>query len=271
MKDLTKFKNWLLLCDLSKNTISAYMERLTTFFNHYEEFNQENMDEFLISILNKNLAKSTFNGYRNAFIKYGKFIKSDIEFPKNKIPNKELRPYIKEEQLEELIKKMHWMVKEPDKYKALCSLMFYSGLRIEEVVKLKRKDINLEEKTVFVKESKGKESRICPITKETVTLLKIYYLVDTENINAFNTNSSSVRQRFNRIGKLMNYDFPFHPHTLRHSACHFWLKHTNNNYHVVQKIMGHKDIQTIILYSKITNSEAMEIIKDALKKKKENN
>ena len=268
MNDLTKFKNWLLLCDLSKNTISVYMERLTTFFQQYEEFNQENIDAFLISVLEKNLAKSTFNGYRNAFIKYGRFIKSDIEFPKNKIPNKELRPYIKEEQLEEMIEKMHWMVSEPDKYKALCSLMFYSGLRIEEVMRLKRKDIKFDELTVFVKESKGKESRVCPITKETVTLLKVYYLVDREDINAFNTNSASVRQCLYRIGKQLGYDFSLHPHTFRHSACHFWLKHTNNNYHVVQKIMGHKDIQTIILYSKITNSEAMEIIKDVLKKRR---
>lgn len=269
MKKIEKFENWLRLCDLSSNTVSAYMLRLEIFFKQYTELTQDNMEEFLISILNNESSKSTFNGYRNALLKYSRFIKADLDFPKNKTPNKELRPYIKEELLNEMIEKMHWMTNSPDKYKALFSLMFYSGLRIEEVMRLKRSDINFGDKTVFVKEAKGKQSRVCPIIEDTVSLLKVYYLMEEEGESAFNANSSSVRQVMRRIGEQMSLDFSFHPHTLRHSTCHFWLKHTNNNYHVCQQIMGHKDIQTIILYSKVSNAEAMEVIKDILKRRKQ--
>jgi len=127
---------------------------------------------------------------------------------------------------------------------------------------------NLDEKTVLVRESKSKKSRVCPFTNNVSTLLRVYFLRERELTNAFNTTDSATRQTIAKIGNMLGYNYTLHPHTFRHSACHYWLKETNNNFNVVQQILGHSDIATTMLYAKISNTEAIEVVQSILKRKK---
>jgi len=268
MRNLDEFNNWLTLNKETNNTIKTYFNKVKTFFNFNEEFNQESVESYLLSRLNNGVSKATFNVDLNALKSYSEFSNIEINFPKNKTPDKKLQPYLKENDLHEIINKIKFMVGNHEKYSAILSLMFYSGLRIEEIVNLKRTDINMVDESVLVRESKSKQARICPFTNTTISLMKIYFLREREISNAFNTTDGAVRQVVAKIGKMMGYNFQLHPHTFRHSACHFWLKETNNNFNVVQQILGHSDMAITMMYAKISNSEAMEVVQSILKRKK---
>lgn len=47
----------------------------------------------------------------------------------------------------------------PGKYKLIASLLFGSGLRINEALRLRIKDINFENKTIFIFRGKGAKDR----------------------------------------------------------------------------------------------------------------
>ena len=162
---------------------------------------------------------------------------------------------------------MKQIVEKYEKYQAISSLLFYTGLRLEELVNLKRSDINLEERIVTVRNTKGKMDKVCPFTKDTTKLIKIYFLREREISNAFNITSASVYQTIVKIGDMLGYEFTLHPHIFRHSAGHYWLKETNNNLVVVQKILGHSDVKTTMLYLQLSNIEAIETVQEILKRK----
>jgi len=59
----------------------------------------------------------------------------------------------------EEIKNIIDVIRNP-KYKLIISLAYGAGLRISEVANLKVKDVNLEELTIHLKNTKGKKNRI---------------------------------------------------------------------------------------------------------------
>lgn len=265
--NLQNFKNWLMVNRDSKNTVETYLQQMILFFKSFQEFNQETIDNYLLERLDKRVAKATWNLDISALRAYAEFFKIEITFPKNKIPNQDIPPHLEEKELEEIFKKLKYIVNQNDKYQAILSVLFYSGLRIKELENLKRSDFNFENNTVTLRNTKGKVDRVVPfdIPKKSV---ENFFLRNREQKNAFDITEDSVRQILTRIGREMGLNFNLHPHTFRHSCARYLLKISNNDYRTVQEIMGHADIKTTMLYTKITNEEAIEKLQNIFKRRK---
>jgi len=144
------------------------------------------------------------------------------------------------------------------KHKLLLSLSYGSGLRVSEAVNLRTRDIDLNELTIHLKGSKGKKDRITIIPKG----LKKALLRQTVNKNGDgfifkNGRGSKLTTRtaqkvfanaLKKAGIKKRATF----HSLRHSfATHLLENGVDIRY--VQELLGHANIRTTQVYTKVTN------------------
>jgi integrase len=71
---------------------------------------------------------------------------------------------------------------------------------------------------------------------------------------------NAFKEIYKKIGLTEEYFFKHAIHCLRHVAAHYWLKRTGMNYVAVAKIVGWKDIQTLIqCYGEFTDEQIFNI------------
>ena len=135
--------------------------------------------------------------------------------------------------------------------------MFYSsGLRLQELIDLKREDIDFYRCVINVKKGKGKKDRITLLSNFIKDdLLKYYskyefrskYLF--EGRNSIKYSKKSVQKILDRFGKKVGIKIT--PHILRHSfATHLLEAGTDIRY--IQKLLGHSDLKTTEIYTHVS-------------------
>ena len=154
-------------------------------------------------------------------------------------------------------------VKKPTKMRdgVMLELLYSSGLRVSELVSLKLEDLHLEAGFLKVL-GKGSKERIVPVNMRAIGKLKIYLnqqrpeiLKKKQSSYLFVTGRGKpmTRQRFwqtiKALGRKIGVEIS--PHTLRHSfATH--LLEGGADLRSVQKMLGHSDISTTQIYTKVT-------------------
>ncbi|MDO9510088.1 MAG: tyrosine-type recombinase/integrase [Candidatus Magasanikbacteria bacterium] len=256
---LKKFIDELRLRNYSPKTIKSYSACIVDFFHSkqsdFESFDPDFVKQFLLAKKDKGMSSQTINQnlqainffYRDVLKKY---VKIDIKFAKT--PNK-LPIVLSRDEIEQIINSI-----KNQKHKLLISLSYASGLRVSETVNLKIKDLNLEELTIHIKNAKGAKDRLTIFPKK----LKI----ETQSL-IFGKNSDEYVFASERGGKLtertaqkifenalkktnIKKDATFH--SLRHSfATHLLENGIDVRY--IQELLGHQNIKTTQLYTKVTN------------------
>lgn len=159
---------------------------------------------------------------------------------------------------EEEVLKLFTMVYDP-KHKMMIKLMFYCGLRVSEMLRLKRADIDLKEQLLRVISGKGGKDRLIPIPKPLIHDLKRYlneyFMVDKENL--FETTPDNTRKMMQKLSK--RFGKKVHPHMLRHSYATYVLEKTNN-LELVRDLLGHSDIKITQIYTHMTTQSKKENI-----------
>lgn len=144
---------------------------------------------------------------------------------------------------------------------AMVELLYSSGLRVSELINLKMEDINFEAGFTRVL-GKGSKERIVPVNQRAIERIKIYLkefrklLVKRRHSDYLFITGRGMpmtRQRFwqtiRGYGKKIGLDIS--PHTLRHSfATH--LLEGGADLRSLQKMLGHADISTTQIYTKVT-------------------
>jgi len=263
MDNLNKFKEWLILNRSSEYTVKTYHNKMKTFFNCYPEFNQETVNKFLQDKIEKKLKPNTINLFIYTFKTYAEFSNVKIDFPKPKKVKETIKPYITEQELNDICVKLNIVTNNADKWSLILKVLFYTGMRLKEIVNLKRENINFDKQIILVKDTKNGEERLIPFSDKLKELLENYFNCEPEIDNAFNITRAIVTYICNTVQD--NFNIKFHPHLLRHSACHYFLKLLNNRYDAVQKIMGHKNVEQTIAYSLLTQDEIINLTHNAFK------
>lgn len=144
--------------------------------------------------------------------------------------------------------------------RAMLELMYAAGLRVSELVSLKRTDLDLLAGLV-VCHGKGSKERRVPIGKSAIHWMQRYTSVQAAY------SKSGTTSLFTNRGKQMTRHFVWamikryaqqvglesiSPHTLRHSfATHLLQRGADSR--SVQALLGHSDISTTQIYTHITD------------------
>ncbi|MFC1613539.1 tyrosine-type recombinase/integrase, partial [Patescibacteria group bacterium] len=150
------------------------------------------------------------------------------------------------------------------KHRIMIELSYGAGLRISEVINLKIKDISLEELTIHIKDAKGKKDRITILPKK--LKLDIQNLMAGKNKNEFLFESNrggklsarTAQKIFEEAFKKSNIQKDATFHSLRHSfATHLLENGVDVRY--IQELLGHNNIRTTQIYTKVTNNSVRNI------------
>ncbi|MHB8853119.1 MAG: tyrosine-type recombinase/integrase [Ignavibacteriaceae bacterium] len=150
---------------------------------------------------------------------------------------------------------------------------FYTGMRLNEIVNLKWKNVNLTTRTITVGDeefvTKGKNQRFIPISDEALQIFlkiqksiftnkKIYEYVFCKN-NGDKFTGDYFSKRFKRACNAAGMDKGIHFHSLRHSFASNLAQQSVSLY-VIKELLGHSSISTTEIYSHLNLDTLREAI-----------
>ena len=141
----------------------------------------------------------------------------------------------------------------------IVKFAYQTGARQGEILKLKRDDIDFNNKTCTFKDTKNEEDRTIPLADETLTLLKKHLF----GANVFMTNGSRLRKWFRvacRKAKIKDFRF----HDLRACFCTKALL-SGMSIAEVSSISGHKDWSQLKRYTRIKPADLLVKINNVVK------
>lgn len=71
----------------------------------------------------------------------------------------------------------------------------------------------------------------------------------------------AVRKIITRAGQMAGFDFPVHPHMLRH-ATGYKLANDGHDTRAIQQYLGHKNIEHTVRYTELSSSRFRDFCKD---------
>lgn len=155
--------------------------------------------------------------------------------------------------------------------KTILELIYSSGLRVSEIINLRLNDINFEAGFITVK-GKGSKERVVPINERAMDLIKKYIKElrpsllrnkTTPNLIIARGGKPMTRQRVWQLIKMYSRGLSteISPHTLRHCFASHLLE-GGADLRALQKMLGHADISTTQIYTKVTSDRLKKIHKE---------
>ena len=277
----------------SKLTIRDYAHYLYVFSQWYKERPISDLDlstvrKYRVYLAHKadnkglTLKRVTQNYYviaLRSFLRY--LIKNDIptlEPSKIDLPKTESRSlkFLEREQIERLVTSIDTSKEEGLRDRAILEVLFSTGLRVSELVKLNHAQINLERREFGVI-GKGGKGRIVFVSDRAAFWIERYIKERTDryrplfiryagtvneedNGEKMRLTARSVERIVKKYVKATRLPVDATVHTLRHSFATDLL--TNGaDIRSVQEMLGHKNIATTQIYTHITNKQLREVHK----------
>ena len=214
-----------------------------------------------------------------SFLKY--LIRKDLKVvspDKIDLPKVESRSlkFLDRDQLERLLAQPNVSGEQGLRNKALMELLFSTGLRVSELCKLNRDQVNLERKEFGVI-GKGQRPRVVFISDRAALWLERYLTErtdgspalfiryrgnqePTENSEKLRLTPRSVQRMVEKYVRKARLPVKASPHTLRHSFATDLLIN-GADLRAVQELLGHKNVATTQIYTHVTNSRLRDVHK----------
>jgi len=154
--------------------------------------------------------------------------------------------------------------------RAMLEVMYGSGLRVSELVKLRRDEINLEHGVVRLI-GKGSKERMVPTGEAAIDAVREWLrhgrpeLATAESADwvfLSRRGASMTRQNFwsliKRRAREVGISASLSPHTLRHAFATHLLEH-GADLRVVQSLLGHSDLSTTQIYTHVARARLKEV------------
>ncbi len=272
---LKRFLNYCLTeKGLSLNSVKSYENDLKGFLRYLEEekaslFHCEKKDilQYLLNLKEKGYSNSSLARILSSLKQFFRFLVFEFKIdrdPTEGIKSPKLWVRLPKALNIEDVKKLLSVILESKYFLrdiTMLELMYASGLRVSELVGLKIRDINFEAGFVRVK-GKGEKERVVPIARRSLERIKRYMtelrpklLKNKASDYLFLNNRGEplTRQRFwqnlKKMGALAGVSVS--PHMIRHSfATH--LLEGGADLRSLQKMLGHSDISTTQIYTKVS-------------------
>lgn len=266
---------------LSLNTVESYCRDVARFFssNTFQVQEEPNIDEMVQGVTRKNIhdhivalydlgldarsiarVVSSIKTFFNFLLKEG-FVKDDpsihVKSPKFK---KILPSVLTVDEVDKLFSSIDVSKWEGIRDRAMLELMYASGLRVSELISLKKESINIQEGFLVVHSGKGGKDRLTLIGSSAKEWINKYLeisldkLIVTEFLFITKRAKSFTRQgvwlKLKEYAQKTGINKPVYPHILRHSfATH--LLEGGADLRAIQALLGHSSITTTEVYTHV--------------------
>lgn len=271
----------------SANTVSSYMRDIHQYAAAMEEKGvdltdavTEDVSEYTASLTRQGKSPATVTRSVASIKSFYQYLLGQGVVDQN--PAKGVTPAKVERKLPQVLtgKEVELFLEQPDctdlkgyRDRAMLELLYATGIRVSELIDLDVDDLNLPG-SVLKCYSKGRE-RMIPLYPAAVRALSEYVhnirpqLVDSVDETALFVNMSGERMSRQGFWKLIKYyqekagiQKDITPHTLRHSfAAH--LLENGADLRSIQEMLGHADISSTQIYSKLLNQKIKDVYKKA--------
>ncbi len=150
------------------------------------------------------------------------------------------------------------------KHRAVLALIYSSGLRIGELLKLKLSQIDVDRRQIFVVQSKGRKDRYVVMADSFIPLLFNYLntykpgIFFVEGPEGKPYSGSGVRSFLKDSCRRAKIYKRVTPHTLRHSYATHMLENGIGLRHI-QELLGHSKPETTMIYTHVAQKDLMQI------------
>lgn len=256
---IKKLEVELKLRNYSAKTIKSYLYEIKKFLEYSKNkgLNEEVVKEYILQKLKNKNPFSVSHSISIISFFFEKILKQKINIPKPK-RNKTLPNILTIKEIKDMLD-----ITSNIKHKLIIKLLYGCGLRVSEIVNLKKEDVNLEEKLIKIKLAKGKKDRFVKIPDSLLNELKNYCELTSEEI-LFPSNrggkltTATIQAIVENSARRAKIKKRVYPHLLRHSfATH--LLEQGTDLRIIQKLLGHSDIKTTQIYTQISQASIKNI------------
>jgi len=250
-----KVSNEAKLRGYSDKTISNYLYNIGRFLKSGIEFK-----DYLLRLIDSKKSANTIRSVGFAIKFYYKVMGED-EGKDLIIPN-----FKKENKLPVVLSKIEIgkMIKSTNNlnHRLIIQIGYAAGLRASEIINLKWEDIDFFRNVIHIKSGKGKKDRVLMLSPKIKKGLKA--LTDERMGFIFLTNRAkkyslrSIELIVETAKKKVGINKKVTPHTLRHSFATHLIEDGIDILHV-QKLLGHSDVSTTMIYTKVSNKDLIKI------------
>lgn len=259
---LVRLVETLQLKGYSVNTIRTYRNEFIQLLSmlgpiNVNDLSTEHLRRYMLYCINElKLSEATLHSRLNAIKFYFENVLSRekifVEIPRPKKPSN-LPKFLSVIEVRQLLE-----VTTNLKHNTLLKMCYGMGLRVSEVVAIRLCDIDFHSMQVFIRRAKGKQDRYCNLPACMVDQIYQYeaqykpkvYLFEGQNGGLYTVRSAQavfhnalLRARIKKSVGI---------HALRHSfATH--LLDTGTQISFIQHLLGHKKIETTLIYTRVTN------------------
>lgn len=267
LKNIKIMEEQLRLKGYSFKTRATYIKHIKRFISFTDQkldlVTEEDIRKYILFLIDEqnshsyvNQAISAIKFLCNETLKKDQMIES-IPRPKkeNKLPN-----VLSFEEVNKILGAL-----ENQKHRAILFLVYSSGLRVGEVVRLRPSDIDSQRMLIHVVQGKGRKDRYTLLSEVALNQLRKYYslykpekwLFPGQNKSEFLT-ERTVERIFEKARVLAKINKKASVHTLRHSfATH--LLEGGTDLRFIQELLGHSSSKTTEIYTHVTQKNLSKI------------
>lgn len=255
-----------------KDDLIEYNEFLGNNFTNILNIDMNIVNNYMKYLYDRKITKSSISRKLSSIRGlYNYLVREDIikenHFNKIQNPKRELYlpKFLKDEELDKIFSVCNYNNPTEERDTLIIELLYATGVRVSELVNIKIKDINREEKLIKVL-GKGNKERMVIYNNHTKKALDTYL---KDGYNYFNKKSSEylilnkngnklseryIREIINKKVSQASLDIKISPHTLRHTFATDILEN-GADLMTVKELLGHESLNTTSIYTHITNEQ----------------
>jgi integrase/recombinase XerD len=242
----------------SPQTIDSYLFFLRPFLatiNNPLDVEVSEVKLFLATLIDKYSNKSRCLAVSSLRFFFKKVVDRPDIFVKLEVPKKEkkLPIVLSPEEIRAMID-----ATEHQKSRLILKLLYSSGLRVSELVNLKPKDLDFNQKIGWVRKGKGSKDRLFKIAESLLNPLKKWIEKNPQNQYLFSEDkpltSRNIQLLMKSAAKKAGIVKKVTPHTFRHSFATQLLEH-GENLIIIQQLLGHENLETTKIYTHISQDQ----------------
>ncbi|MFC2068104.1 site-specific tyrosine recombinase/integron integrase [Chloroflexota bacterium] len=242
-----------------------------------EDVDKHTLRDYIAWLMEKDIAKASIARRLSAVRSFYKYLlreeiltSNPMEKASSPKADKRLPEFLTTEEVKCLLEVPDSNIPRGQRDCAWLELLYASGLRVSELVRLNVEHINLDSCEIRVW-GKGDKERIVLIGKPAVKALNTYFaqgrleLLGKRKSNAVFLNrfgrrlmERGIQKLLDKYGKAASINKKVHPHMLRHTFATHMLD-GGADLRVVQELLGHTKLSSTQIYTHVSKKQARKI------------